>query len=76
MEILNRRGDLPGMVFFVGATLRSIAMPDETPSASANRELAVEFVTAYVRRNQIGSDQFASLISTVHHALASLDKPS
>ncbi len=54
MEILNCRLELAGMVFFVGATRGSIAMPDETPSASANRELAVEFVAAYVRRNQIG----------------------
>src|SRR5207237_7491092 len=33
-----------------------------------------EIVAAYVRRNQIGSDQLGTLISTVHQALASLGK--
>ena len=50
-------------------------MPDETPSASINRELAAKITAAYVRRNQIGSDQLGTLISTVHQALASLGKP-
>jgi predicted transcriptional regulator len=49
-------------------------MPDETPSASVNRELTAKITAAYVRRNQIASDQLATLISTVHHALASLGK--
>jgi predicted transcriptional regulator len=50
-------------------------MSDEPPAASANRELAVEIVAAYVRRNQVGGDQLVSLISTVHQAVAGLGKP-
>ena len=50
-------------------------MSDEPPAASANRELAVEIVAAYVRRNQVGVDQLVSLISTVHQAIAGLGKP-
>ena len=38
-------------------------------------ELTTNIVAAYVRRNQIGADQLPILISTVHHALASLGKP-
>ena len=49
-------------------------MPDETPSASINRELTTEIVAAYVRRNQVSSDQLGTLISTVHQALAGLAK--
>ena len=49
-------------------------MPDETPSASINRELTTEIVAAYVRRNQVSSDQLGTLISTVHQALAGLNK--
>src|SRR6516225_880060 len=49
-------------------------MPDETPSASINRELTTEIVAAYVRRNQVASDQLRTLISTVHQALAGLGK--
>jgi predicted transcriptional regulator len=51
-------------------------MPDEPPSASHDRELTSTIVAAYVRRNQIGSDQLATLISTVHQALAGLGKPA
>jgi predicted transcriptional regulator len=51
-------------------------MSDEPLPASANRELTAEIVAAYVRRNQITADQLASLISTVHQALADLDKPA
>jgi predicted transcriptional regulator len=50
-------------------------MPDEPPSASVNRELAAKIAAAYVRRNQIGTDQLASLISTVHQAFSGLGKP-
>jgi len=49
-------------------------MPEETSSASVNRELAAKIAAAYVRRNQIGSDQLATLISTVHQALVGLGK--
>ena len=51
-------------------------MPDEPPNASINRELAAKISAAYVRWNQIGSDQLATLISTVHGALAGLGKPA
>src|SRR5580700_9410528 len=53
-------------------------MPDETetPATSTNRDLAVTVVSAYLRRNQVAADQLASLISTVHQALADLGKPA
>ena len=50
-------------------------MPDDQPTAPANRELAARIVAAYVRRNQVGLDQIPALISTVHQALAGLGKP-
>lgn len=50
-------------------------MSDELPTASANREFTAKIVAAYVRGNQIGADQVASLISTVQEALAGLDRP-
>jgi predicted transcriptional regulator len=50
-------------------------MPDETPSVSVNRELTSTIVAAYVRQNQIASDQLGTLISTMHQALATLGKP-
>jgi predicted transcriptional regulator len=51
-------------------------MPDETPSASVNRELTSTIVAAYVGRSQIASDQLAALISTVQEAITSLGKPA
>jgi predicted transcriptional regulator len=53
-------------------------MPDETetPPISTNRDLAVTVVSAYLRRNQVAADQLASLISTVHQALADLGGPA
>ena len=51
-------------------------MPDEPVDTLSNQELTSEIVAAYVRRNQIGTDQLASLISTVHQALANLGKPT
>jgi len=51
-------------------------MPDEPPTAPANRELAVTVVSAYLRRNQVGADQIGSVISTVHAVLAGLGKPA
>ena len=51
-------------------------MPDEPSVRSPNQELTSEIVSAYVRRNQIATDQLASLISTVHQALANLVKPA
>jgi predicted transcriptional regulator len=50
-------------------------MPNEPTTGSSNQELTTEIVSAYVRRNQIGTDQLASLISTVHQALANLGNP-
>ena len=50
-------------------------MSDDQPPASVNRELATRIVVAYVRRNQIGSDQIPTLISTVYQALTGLEKP-
>ena len=39
-------------------------MPDDQPTAPANRELAARIVAAYVRRNQVRFDQIPALIST------------
>ena len=50
-------------------------MADELPAASLDRELTANIVAAYVRRSQIGSDQLATLISTVHEALSRPRKP-
>src|SRR6516225_10976340 len=74
MEILESRLDLAGYGILSILTGRT-KMPDETPSASINRELAAKITAAYVRRAQIGSDQLGTLISTVHQALAGLGKP-
>ena len=49
-------------------------MADEPPAASL--DLTTNIVAAYVRRNQIGSDQLGTLISTVHQALFRLGKPA
>jgi predicted transcriptional regulator len=51
-------------------------MPEAPPSASLDRELTSTIVAAYVRCNQVGSDQITTLISTVHQALAGLGKPA
>ena len=51
-------------------------MPDDPPSATRERELTTNIVAAYVRRNQIGADQLAVLISTVHQTLTTLGKPA
>jgi predicted transcriptional regulator len=51
-------------------------MPDEPPSPTLDTKLTTNIVGAYVRRNQIASDQLATLISTVHQALAALGKPA
>ena len=49
-------------------------MPDETPFVSTNRQLTAMIAAAYVRRNQVASNQLATLISTVHQALVGLGK--
>src|SRR5215469_12800573 len=50
-------------------------MPDEQRSAT-DRELTSDIVTAYIRRNQVASDQLGTLISTVHQVLSGLRKPA
>jgi predicted transcriptional regulator len=47
-------------------------MPEELTPGSLHRDLTANIVAAYVRRNQIASDQIATLISTVHAALSGL----
>src|SRR5437016_14281693 len=54
---------------------RRAAMREEPPPPSIERELTANIVAAYVRQNQIASDQLATLISTVHQALGTLGKP-
>lgn len=65
-------------VWYVAAYSKreSQTMPDEQPPGSANRELATEIVAAYVRRNQITSDQLPTLIKTVHQVLSRLGAPA
>src|SRR5215471_12329248 len=75
MEILNHRFDLRGVVFSRSGQ-GGPKWLTKVGSATLDRELTTNIVAAYVRRNQIASDQLATLISTVHRALASLGKPS
>ena len=51
-------------------------MADEPPSTSINRELTANIVAAYIRKNQIASDQLGMLISTVHQVLVGLGRPA
>src|SRR5437762_9448613 len=51
-------------------------MPEESSSGSLDRELTANIVAAYVRGNQIGSEELASLISTVYATLSGLGKSS
>jgi len=60
---LNHRLDLAGYSIFTDPAWRA-KMPEGPPSASLDRELTSTIVAAYVRCNQIGSDQLATLIST------------
>ena len=51
-------------------------MADELPSTAADRrELAARIVAAYVRRNEITTDQMPPLIAAVHQALVGLGSP-
>jgi predicted transcriptional regulator len=43
--------------------------------APTNQELTAEIVAAYVRRNQVTTDQLGTLISTVHQAIGQLGNP-
>ena len=63
----------PGVVF-CGYDKGRANMADEPSSPILNRELTSTIVAAYVRRNQIGSDQLGTLISTVHQVLTGLGK--
>jgi predicted transcriptional regulator len=75
MEILNRR--LESTAYGrLSSEWGDAKMPDEPPTASASRELAVKVVSAYLRRNLVGADQLATLISTVHQALVGLGEPA
>jgi predicted transcriptional regulator len=47
-------------------------MPDEPPPLVIARALASTIIAAYVRRNEIGADQMASLVATVYRALVGL----
>lgn len=50
-------------------------MPDQ-PRTASERELATwRIVAAYVRRNQVPTDQLPSLIATVHQVIGQLGKP-
>jgi predicted transcriptional regulator len=51
-------------------------MPDDLPSTSTNRELAVKVVSAYLRRNQVGADQIGGVISTIYAAFGQLGTPA
>jgi|SRR5580704_11468400 predicted transcriptional regulator len=75
MEILFRHLDLAGCGILSISTGRA-KMPDEPQSLTLDRERTTNIVAAYVRRNQIGSDQLPVLISTVHQALVGLGKPA
>src|SRR5271168_1412724 len=50
-------------------------MTDAPFAAPTNQGLTAEIVAAYVRRNQITTDQLGTLISTVHQALGQLGNP-
>jgi predicted transcriptional regulator len=45
---------------------------EQLTTAIENTELTAEIVSAYLKRNQVATDQLASLISTVYEALARL----
>jgi predicted transcriptional regulator len=51
-------------------------IPDEPATVQNTQGLTAELVSSYVRRNHLGVDQLASLISTVHQTLANLGKPA
>ena len=49
-------------------------MPEELKPGSLHLDLTANIVAANVRRDQVGSDELATLISTVHAALSGLGK--
>jgi len=51
-------------------------MAEEPQPLKDNRALTGKIVAAYLRRNQVTSDQMPALISTVYQALSTLGKPS
>src|ERR1700760_3531936 len=74
MEILKPPLDLAGYGVLSISTGRT-KMPDEVPPSTLDTELTTNIVAAYVRHNQIGTDQLTALISAVHQARAGLGKP-
>jgi predicted transcriptional regulator len=50
-------------------------MPNDD-QLTLDRRVSAEIVGAYLRNHQVSADQLASLISTVHQALANLGKPA
>jgi hypothetical protein len=75
MEILKPPLDLAGYGGILSISTGRTKMPDEPPSPTLDRGLTTNIVAAYVRHNQIGSDQLSVLISTVHQVLVGLGKP-
>ena len=79
MEILSRRLDFEPRCGI-------LPIRQGEPKCQTNRRLqrltensrptSLLHMSAYVRRNQVASNQLATLISTVYQALASLDKPA
>ncbi len=67
---------LRGGVYYGPRRGEDLTMPDEQLTASVDRELVRRIVAAYVRRNQIGSDQLPTLIATVYQALSRLGNPT
>jgi predicted transcriptional regulator len=66
----------PGMMIGCRSEWGDAKMPDEPPTASANRELAVKVISAYLRRNPVAADQLGILIATVHQTLVGLGEPA
>ena len=74
-RVLNYRLGFRGW-YIVAREREDLTMPDEQPTASVDRELASRIVAAYVRRNQIGSDQLPTLIATVYQTINRLGNPT
>ena len=75
MEILNLRLDFARDGILSISTGRT-KMLDEPPPPTLDIERTTNIVAAYVRRNQIGTDQLPVLISKIHQALVGLGKPA
>lgn len=76
MENPNDGLELTGVVCILRLrTGEDFTMPDG-PMTGSVRELSTQIVAAYVRRNQIGSDQLPTLIASVYQALGRLGEPA